>query len=155
MSWPLLDRMLHWGMALLFCWQFVSRWWASTLPEMDPVRFHLTGLHSVGGFLILVLAAWRVARRLWRGRPPLPPGGVVERVLAAGAHWTLYVLMFAQPVTGIWAARGGADSVGRVLHATGSWIILALISAHAAAALWHQFIRRDGTLERMILGSRP
>jgi cytochrome b561 len=152
MSWPFLDPALHWGMALLFCWQFGSRWWASTLPEAHPLQFHLSGLHSVSGYLILVFAAWRVIRRLWNGRPPLPPGSVLERTLAVGVHWSLYVLMFAQPVTGIWAAREISDGPGHDVHAIGSWIILALIAAHMTAALWHQFVKRDATLGRMILG---
>lgn len=152
MSWPFLDRMLHWGMALLFCWQFGSRWWASTLAEAHPLQFHLSGLHSLGGWLILLLAAWRVTRRLSKGRPPLPPGKVVERVLAAGVHWTLYVLMFVQPVTGIWAANGGSDGAGHVVHTMGSWCILVLIAVHVAAAFWHQFVKRDATLERMLVG---
>jgi cytochrome b561 len=30
--------------------------------------------------------------------------------------------------------------------------LLILVAAHVAAALWHHFIRRDGTLRRIIPG---
>jgi cytochrome b561 len=30
------------------------------------------------------------------------------------------------------------------------WTLLALIALHAAAALYHYFIRRDGVLQRML-----
>jgi cytochrome b561 len=36
------------------------------------------------------------------------------------------------------------------LHTWMMWTLLALIALHAAAALYHYFIRRDGVLQRML-----
>jgi cytochrome b561 len=40
----------------------------------------------------------------------------------------------------------------RVLHAIAAKLLVALIVLHIAAALWHQFVRRDGLLRRMGFG---
>ena len=37
------------------------------------------------------------------------------------------------------------------LHENGGNLILILAGLHMAMALWHQFVRRDGTLRRMSL----
>jgi cytochrome b561 len=33
-----------------------------------------------------------------------------------------------------------------------SWVLLALVSMHAGAALWHHFVRRDAVLAAMLPG---
>jgi cytochrome b561 len=38
------------------------------------------------------------------------------------------------------------------IHELGANLILALAAVHAAAALWHHFVRRDGVLARMLPG---
>ena len=35
-------------------------------------------------------------------------------------------------------------------HAWSAWSLVALIGVHAAAALWHHFVRRDGVLNSML-----
>jgi cytochrome b561 len=37
----------------------------------------------------------------------------------------------------------------RALHETLNWVLAAAVGGHAAAALYHQFVLRDGTLARM------
>ncbi len=37
----------------------------------------------------------------------------------------------------------------RIPHGIGARLMLALIALHVAAALFHQFVRRDGLLKRM------
>jgi cytochrome b561 len=38
------------------------------------------------------------------------------------------------------------------IHELGANLILALAALHAAAALWHHFVRRDNVLTRMLPG---
>jgi hypothetical protein len=41
-------------------------------------------------------------------------------------------------------------------HAWGAWALFALVGAHAGAALWHHFVRRDGVLAAMLpIGESP
>jgi cytochrome b561 len=136
----------------------------------------LSQLHHTNGFLILLLVTLRL---LWRSTNPTPalPASLAtyQRWLARGTHAFLYLLLFAFPLSG-WAALSayegefpifffGWDAVPRLVpQADGShapyefyaeihetcWRIGAvLLALHAGAALWHQFIVRDGLLARM------
>ena len=40
-------------------------------------------------------------------------------------------------------------------HEIGGYAITALLLVHIAAAMWHQFVQRDGLIARMRLGSGP
>lgn len=153
MSWSRLDRRLHWIMAVLFVWQFASRWTSSALPDDHGAVFHLNGLHSVGGYAILGLGIWRLVNRLRNRRPPLLASSPAQILAAHLTHTILYLLMFVQPVTGMLlsgAQVGGPSNVMRELHAAGSWLILVLIGIHAAAAVWHHAVIKDDTLTRML-----
>jgi cytochrome b561 len=94
-------------------------------------------------------------------------------------HWTLYALMLLTPLTGwIVASEVGCTAVPRLpnidrlgssfsighpvsamtyhVHVFFVWSLLALISLHVTAALFHHFVFRDTILVRMIpvLGQR-
>ena len=87
-------------------------------------------------------------------------------------HHLLYVLMLLIPVVGVvarvWHGRGfdygvfqldfGAASDPAVFHPAEkihqllAYALFALAGLHAAGALYHQFVRRDGILLRMMPG---
>jgi len=84
-------------------------------------------------------------------------------------HFALYALLFVTPIVGIitFVYHGrvfdfgifnidfGIKSNRAVFHPTEDWhgylayALFALAGLHALAALWHQFIVRDGLLGRM------
>jgi cytochrome b561 len=48
---------------------------------------------------------------------------------------------------------GQNEALAPVLSAIHFWcalLMVALVLVHAGAALWHQFVRRDGTLDKML-----
>jgi cytochrome b561 len=124
---------------------------------------------------ILGLALWfTLFARLWwrRGHRPPPPvetGGALARRAAGITHAGLYVLLFVTPIVGIvtFVYHGrifdfglfkldfGIKSNRAVFHPTEdlhgylAYALFALAGVHAAAALWHQFVLRDGLLARM------
>jgi cytochrome b561 len=85
-------------------------------------------------------------------------------------EYGLYGFLLVQPLTGLantllhgrpfalfvwqvpaWFAPYKAIShLFQTLHELGSWMLLALIGIHAAAALFHGLILRDGVLQRML-----
>ena len=107
-------------------------------------------MHIIVGSLVLAFALWRLVLRYSRGVPAAPEG---ESRLMTRAGWAshvaLYALMIALPVTGLLAWFGGinalADLHGGVLKA----LLWGLIALHVLAALYHQFILKDGLLNRM------
>jgi cytochrome b561 len=90
-------------------------------------------------------------------------------MIAKAVHWGLYVLLASMVVVGMaltWTRgdsifnlftlpafdpgnRALADQVQEV-HAAIGWIIVAIAGLHAAAALFHRYVRRDGVLGRML-----
>ena len=41
-------------------------------------------------------------------------------------------------------------SLTKAIHIFMSWCLLALVTLHMAAALWHGFVLKDGVLRRML-----
>lgn len=161
---------LHWIIAVLMIvtvvYGLVSGY--ATTAELTQSAMLV---HQSVGTVIFVLVFARVAARFMRPVPPLPPAmPQYQKVLAAIAHTLLYVSLIAFPVTGYLslASRGrtvsmfGLFDLPRVvprslstsaaatdLHVYAQWALYALIVLHVVAALYHQFIVKDGVLMRM------
>ena len=98
-----------------------------------------------------------------------------QQRLAKLAHLGLYGLMAAVPLLGLATlflrGRGlefGLFSIASPLaanralsrgikevHELAAYALLGLVAFHVAAALWHQFIKRDGLMGRMSLRASP
>ncbi len=124
---------------------------------------------------LIGLALWFTlfARFWWRRQHPPPPlmqsVGAFSRRASSLMHFGLYALLFITPIVGIitFVYHGrvldfgifkidfGIKSNRAVFHPTEdlhgylAYALFALAGIHALAALWHQFILRDGLLDRM------
>src|ERR1700761_8618425 len=106
--WGHVSQFLHWLIVVLIIVQVVLANMAARLP-LGPKKIGVYAWHKSFGITILVLA---IIRLLWRWANPTPllPGTLkpYERVLANFTHATLYILLFAMPLSG-WtmsSARG-------------------------------------------------
>lgn len=159
-----MSKALHWATAALVLASFVLAIWPG-LVQGSAV------LHRSLGLLLLFLVPLRLAWRLARGTG----GGAAESdglaALAARAvHGTLYLTLVALPLLG-WLymdLKGtGASIFGHALPTLAGtdrelaalvfrakwWIaygMLATIGLHAAAALAHHYLLRDGILAGML-----
>lgn len=169
----------HWTMALLILAMLALGLYMTSLPPTDPETFQLYQLHKSIGFVVLTLAVLRLAWRLVNPSPKLPDGMMaVEKLAAHLGHAGLYAFLFAMPITGWLMASASpwgiptivfdvlpvphlpvpealgtqaeAEAIFKLLHEYGAYLLMALIFAHAAAALKHHFIARDDTLRRML-----
>ena len=136
----------------------------------------LLTLHRSLGVAVWTLTALRLAWRLTRAKlPPWPDTVKAPQRLAARVNeYGLYGLLLVQPVTGVLQSlyRGKAFDllawrvpalVPRVkaivhltagLHTAGALVLAALVGLHAAAALFHLFVARDGIFESMAPAAR-
>ncbi|PWR17829.1 cytochrome b [Zavarzinia compransoris] len=153
---PAYDRIaiaLHWAVVLLILVQYTTGWTWGNFERGSEPRFYLFRTHIYSGYVVLGLAVIRLAWRLGHPAPPLPAGMGRAAVLAAGAtHGLLYLAIFVMPVLGILASTAFGKSLGRWpggVHVALSYVVFGLVALHAAAAFWHQFVRRDGLLLRM------
>jgi cytochrome b561 len=168
---------LHWITALLVFAQFAT---ALTLDHVAPARIDLLlAVHRSTGLLLWGVTVARLAWRLTCMRiPPADPGLPRWQRLAARANaYALYLLLLAQPATGLVDSlfRAHAFPVFGVtvpvlfvrskavfhaahgLHEAGGWLLAGLIGLHTAAALFHRLALRDQVLQAMLphLGRRP
>lgn len=105
--------------------------------------------HVAGGMLIFVLGVWRLVLRRKRGVPAPIAGQSRAQVLAAEAvHYVLYAIMIVAPITGGLAWFGGIEQAGDA-HEMVKPVIVGLVAVHVLAALYHQFIKKDGLMLRM------
>lgn len=168
-SYGLVSKTLHWGMALLFLWQFGGMLLKLVVGRVPWMGFWV-GTHASVGTALLALM---LARALWavgqRRRPPYHAGTVGR--LAALGHGALYLLMFVVPALallrlfgggrevrlfGVLLREGGGERVAwmvqpaTLLHGVLAWLLLALIAGHVAMVFVHRFGWKDDILRRML-----
>lgn len=116
--------------------------------QPDPADSLLATAHATLGTAILVAVLARLWLRFRYGAPGHAPGTSPAQASAAGfVHAALYALLLGMAATGMITNAGVAD-LGDVHFAINVTMIL-LVVLHAGAALYNQFVRKDGTLARM------
>ena len=161
---------LHWLLALAIVLAFIFG--SIVLDPMANDNVHKPGLlrmHVTLGILILVFTFVRLAVRIRSAKPaPLVTGKPLMDKVAVAIHHLLYTLTILTALGGV-ALAYSADLFGVLYQHSGNlpkdfddftwheihgWLAFALLGAaalHAAAALQHQFILKDGILSRMSL----
>lgn len=171
-SWPLIG--LHWLTLLLIVAAYVL---ASMLEDMtlSPLKLKLYAWHKWVGMSVLMLLPLRLFLRFVDRFDHRHELTALEVKASAAMHGALYLLLIAVPVFG-WLHSSAAgfsvvwfgvlplpDLVGKdkalselfkELHEGSVNLLVGLVVAHAAAALYHHHIRRDGVLARMAPWSR-
>jgi cytochrome b561 len=160
---------LHWIMAVLIVVVFGLALTVDVFPRsLKPV---IVEAHKDLGVAILLLIALRGAWRLTH-RPPEADAsmGALMRRAAGLGHLALYALMVAVPLIGIaytfWRGQGlhlGIIDIAspfeanrpvarqwREVHEFSAYALIGLAGLHAAMALFHHHVLRDGTLRRML-----
>ena len=90
---------LHWVVAFGIACNLILVWLVGTLP--DGATRALVDTHKSIGLTILGLALMRLLWRIGHKPPPLVSGlHRLERAGAHAAHWCLYALIFAMPLSG-------------------------------------------------------
>jgi cytochrome b561 len=164
----------HWLTVLLIVLAWLLGEFHDAIPR-GTARSSAIWIHKEAGLLVIVLVAFRVAWH-WIDPPPAPEptrfGALAQRTSQA-AHWLMYLLMLAIPVTGVlmsfargrpldlfglyqiaspWADDRAFAAPFKEAHELLSNALLIIAFAHAAAALAHHWMLRDSTLRRMLPG---
>ncbi|MDP3863597.1 MAG: cytochrome b [Rhodoferax sp.] len=170
---------LHWLLALVILAMFAVGLYMTDLP-FSPQRLKLYNWHKWAGVTFLALTLLRLVWRLTHRPPALPVAvtrtmpGWQHRAYHA-THHLMYLLFFAVPLVG-WAYSSAAGfpivwfgqlplpdllpvnkelaELIKPLHKYLALALMALAGLHIAAAIKHQWVDRDGLLERMLPGGR-
>ncbi len=168
----------HWGAA----WAMIlALYFGLSAVYGNGPRQETFAAHAYAGLTVLGLVVIRLFLRTLLPWPEESGGSRIPKLIAEAMHWALYALMLLTPLTGWIVASsmgccmavpglpnidllGSGLSIGRPIggmtayhiHVFLVWTLLALISLHVMAALFHHFVLRDIILIRMIpvLGQR-
>ncbi len=164
----------HWLLFMMLTFSMVAGNFLASMPK-GAEKFQAAGMHKSFGAVILMLIMLRLIWRLINETPRLPDATTVgEAFMAKAMHWGLYVLMFAQPLSGIMMSQAAGFPVSffgffefpvfldknpelaktfLAMHGT-VWILLVIaVIGHAGAALHHHFIKKDHVLKQMTTGA--
>ena len=163
---------LHWLIALAVLAQIALGFWMLDIPKTPPgARAAWFNVHkSIGlsiGLLVLLRLTWRVLHA-----PPALPSSVgrLQAAAARATHVALYACMLTMPVAGylgsvfsgypilvfgtplpMWGWKSVAlKDFFSALHGATALVFIALIALHAAPALKHLLVDRDGVFHRML-----
>lgn len=170
-TYPAVSKGLHWLVAVLVGGLLALGFYMTGLP-LSPQKLQFYSWHKWAGVSVFALAWVRLAWRWLQPAPPLPDHlPPLARMAAHAGHAALYLLMLAVPLSGwLMSSAKGVKTVwfgvvplpdllardralGETLagvHGALNWLLLALIAGHVAAALFHHFVHKDGTLHRML-----
>lgn len=170
-SYGLLSIFLHWLMLILILAAYAMMDFKTLFPKGSPPRELMAVSHYMLGLTVFCLVWLRLwARTLGTApvvEPALPAG---QALLAKGMHAALYALMIGLPLLGwltlsakgtpvpfFWAELPAlidkSKDMAKLLkevHETLATAGYFLIAAHAAAALFHHYLKRDNTLRLML-----
>ena len=167
---------LHWSMLVLLVVVYACMELSDAFPKGSDARQALKTWHYLLGLAVFVLVWLRLAVKLATRAPPivpdLPPW---QRRLSGMVQTALYLLMIGMPLAGwlLLDAKGQPVSflglplptlipenrdwaaLIKEIHEAGATAGYFLLGLHAAASLYHHYILRDNTLQRMGWGRRP
>lgn len=161
---------LHWLSALLIILTLFAGLGAlgdmpNTLEKAPMLATHMTM-----GLIILTLTVIRLVVRFTSKKPaPATAGNPILDKIGVATHWLLYLGALGMGLSGLGIASqsgifpllGGGEAAlpvdfmvypPRLGHGFIARLLLGLIALHFGAALYHQFIRKDGLLGRMWFG---
>lgn len=164
--------LLHWLIALLVLGLFPLGIYMADLA-VSPTKLKLYSYHKWAGVTVFALALLRVLWRLRNAPPAFPQTqSALQQRMARAGHALLYLFMLSAPITGwlmssaygfttVWfgvlplpdllSENEALGDLLKLVHRYLNYSFIALVIGHIAAAFKHQWIDRDGTLERMSL----
>ncbi len=172
-SYGLLTKIFHWVLFIMLTIAVIAGNVVHSMPKGDE-KMEMLGQHKAFGVLILTLVLLRFLWRLINTKPDHIPGvSAAQAFLSDVMHWGLYVLMLAQPLSGLLMSQsagypisffglgtvptiiGENEQLADFFHEAHEiiWVLLVVaVVGHIAAALHHHFIIKNDTLKRMTHG---
>ncbi len=164
---------LHWLLAILMLLELgMGSTFLTHFSNDMPEKLQALRNHMAAGNLILILTIIRFVVRFKTAHPvPAYVGNEGMNQLATIGHHGLYGLTILMGLSGLLlAAQTGLpaivfDGIGhlpanfngigaRLAHGWVAQALIALVVGHVLAAIYHQYVRKDGLLGRMGFGRR-
>lgn len=171
-SYGAVSKLVHWIIAICILFLIWLGWWMVDLTFYSSWYYTAPNFHKALGIVVFCLAALKL---IWHVVSP-PPAlqqdlRPLEKLGARLAHLILLASMFVIPLTGylqttvkgegvsmfglfelpaLYQASERLRDISIDVHYYFSYALLVVITAHAGAAIKHQFIDKKQTLKRML-----
>ncbi|MEL6948167.1 MAG: cytochrome b/b6 domain-containing protein [Pseudomonadota bacterium] len=165
---------IHWIMAfMIIVLLLAGTFLLEPLANDNPLKIEGLFGHMMFGVTVMALLLVRLVTRLRSTKPAhAPTGSAFLDKVSVWTHWGFYGLIFLAAGSGMaMSAMAGLPGIvffgsgdplpqsfwvypPRYVHAFATKALAALIVLHIAAALWHQFGKKDGLIARMWFGRR-
>lgn len=162
-------KILHWLIFLFVLGMLTFGFLLDSIPK--PYQGLAYNIHKVNGLIVLALMIIRILWRSVNVKPLLPIDTQPwERFAEQTVHFLLYVTLILMPLSG-WIGSSSAGKPPHIgdlalglpieknkalissafeLHEYLAYAIIALVTIHVLAALFHYLFRRDNVLQRML-----
>ena len=172
-AYGVVAKSFHWLLFLMLTFLIAMGNFLASMPK-GAEKLQAAGMHKSFGAVLIMLVMLRLLWRLFNETPQLPdettPG---EAFAAKTMHWGLYLLMFAQPLSGILMSQAAGIPVSFfglfefpvfldkdpelaktffAIHGTVWKLLVIAVIGHAGAALHHHFIKKNNVLKQMTTG---
>lgn len=164
-------KFLHWLIFILIIAMLTIGFLMDGIQD-KALKGQIINLHKLTGILILILMVLRVTWALTNPKPMLPMGTPrwqkwAERVV----HFLIYAVLIVMPIAG-WVMSVAAGYLPHLfgfkfalpvvpldkklsdqaydVHSYLAYVLIALISIHVLAALYHYIVKKDDVLQRMM-----
>jgi cytochrome b561 len=170
-KYNILLRLLHWLMGILFFALIAAGFFMKHYMSGEQ-KWEVYALHKAMGITFLLLASLRFLVRILSKVPPLPDSlKQFERLLTGFVHYSLYVFMFAIPISGyIMSVSSGKEikwffdlmvpsllsqnkQVALLAHEMHFWLAyttLCFVGLHIAGFFKHLIFDKVNLLKRII-----
>lgn len=141
---------LHWltAIAVLTAWFTHDAMEEIARAAWDAGEGPFPTIHTISGALAMILIISRLVIRRRHGAPE-PEGSDFNKTAAIWGHRLLYALVIIVPLLGAATWFGGIRGLSNVHEYAAKGLMLAALG-HAGMAIFHQFVKKDGTLMRMV-----
>jgi len=171
LHWGMVAIFFHWFIVILVGTQFYLIYHFDQLPRHAADKIPTILLHKSVGMTILAIVVLRLLWRLANTVPSLPADlSWWLKLMAKANHFLLYARLFIVPATGylmtgfsgrslhvfgvavpmLVSANKSYSGLFSQIHSTCAFGFLGLICLHFTAVMYHQFIRKDSILSRML-----
>lgn len=169
-SYGWVSQVFHWGTFALFVALFVVANEMVDAPK-GPDKFALYGIHKSLGITMFFVLFARISWRMANPTPQDAEASPLEAKAARTLHLLLYAVLLIMPVSGMVMTFAGGHPVSwfglvdlpnligenkslletaKFAHQFAAYGLMTMLAGHVGASLWHQFVRKDGVMKRMI-----
>lgn len=170
-TYSLLQKILHWSIALGLIGLFALGLWMVELTYYDPWYRKGPDLHRSIGVIVVALMLFRIVWNIKNPVKTLASHSKLEKITAKATQGLMYLAVIFLGVSGymITTATGQPvevfnlisipainfgieyqEEIAGKVHEFLAWSLVVLVVLHVVGALKHHFIDKDETLKRML-----